>query len=61
VAKGEDILKREGVVFKYVPLSYYPSSLQKVMEQYPQLLRLKKGNSFTDLYYSLRRVIKGNY
>jgi beta-1,4-mannosyl-glycoprotein beta-1,4-N-acetylglucosaminyltransferase len=61
VAKGEDILKRDGVVFKYVPLSYYPSSLQKVMEQYPQLLRLKKGNPFTDLYYSLRRVIKGNY
>lgn len=61
VAKGEDILKRDGVIFKYVPLSYYPAALQQVMKQYPALLRLKKANFFTDLYYTLRKILKGNY
>lgn len=61
VSKGEDILKREGVVFKYVPLSFYPAALQNVMKQYPGLLRLKKKTLFTDFYYTVRRIVKGNY
>ena len=61
MAKGEDILKREGIVFKYVPLSFYPASLQTVMKQYPGLLHAKKRNLFADLYYFLRRIVKGNY
>lgn len=61
VSKGEDILKREGVVFKYVPLSYYPKALQKIMKQYPGFLHLKKSNALTDLYYTVRRITKGNY
>lgn len=61
VLKGEDILKREGVVFKYVPLSYYPAALQKVMKQYPGFLQMKKSNPLTDLYYTVRRITKGNY
>lgn len=61
VSKGEDILKREDVIFKYVPLSYYPVALQKVMKQYPGFLHLKKSNPLTDLYYTARRITKGNY
>ena len=61
IAKGEDILKREGIIFKYVPLSFYPATLQKVMKQYPSLLHVKKKNLFVGLYYLLRRLIKGNY
>ncbi|MBL7723359.1 MAG: hypothetical protein JNK27_04380 [Chitinophagaceae bacterium] len=61
VSKGEDILKREGVIFKYVPLSYYPVALQKVMKQYPGFLHLKKSNPLTDLYYTMRRITKNNY
>jgi beta-1,4-mannosyl-glycoprotein beta-1,4-N-acetylglucosaminyltransferase len=61
IAKGEDIMKREGIIFKYVPLSFYPAALQKVMKQYPGLLHVKKKNLFADLYYLLRRIVKGNY
>lgn len=61
IAKGEDILKREGVRFKYVPLSFYPTELQSVMKQYPGLLHLPASNPFNDFYYSLRRIVKGNY
>lgn len=59
--KGEDILKRDGVMFRYVPLSYYPSSLQKVMKEYPALLYLPKAGPFNDLYYTIRRITKGQY
>ncbi len=61
LSKGEDILKREGVSFRYVPLSYYPAALQKVMKQYPALVHLQKTNLLTDLYYTGRRIIKGGY
>jgi beta-1,4-mannosyl-glycoprotein beta-1,4-N-acetylglucosaminyltransferase len=61
VAKRKDILKREGIIFKYVPLSYYPAVLQKVMKQYPVFLHLKKKNLFADFYYTLRRIKKGKY
>ncbi|MFN8291641.1 MAG: hypothetical protein U0U70_15395 [Chitinophagaceae bacterium] len=59
--KGEDILKRDGVAFKYVPLSYYPSRLQKIMRGYPELLHLPGKNLFRDLYYAARRITKGQY
>lgn len=61
VAKGEDILKRDGVVFKYVPLSYYPAALQNIMKQYPGLFRPTGTNLLTNFYYTLRRITKGNY
>jgi beta-1,4-mannosyl-glycoprotein beta-1,4-N-acetylglucosaminyltransferase len=61
VSRGKDILKREGIMFTYVPLSYYPAALQKVMKQYPGFLHLKKNNLVTDLYYTLRRIKKGTY
>ena len=61
IVKGEDILKREGVRFKYVPLSFYPKELQSVMKQYPALLHLPASNPFNDFYYSMRRIVKGNY
>ena len=61
IRKGADILKREGVFFKFVPLSYYPVKLQKIMNQYPTLLFLKNKNPFAALYYTIRRIIKGNF
>ncbi len=61
VTKRKDILKREGIIFKYVPLSYYPAALQKVMKQYPGFLHLKKKNLFTDFYNTMRRIKKGKY
>jgi beta-1,4-mannosyl-glycoprotein beta-1,4-N-acetylglucosaminyltransferase len=61
VKAGKDILKREGIIFKYVPLSYYPVALQKVMKQYPGLLHAEKKNIFVDLYFTLRRIKKGKY
>jgi beta-1,4-mannosyl-glycoprotein beta-1,4-N-acetylglucosaminyltransferase len=61
ISQGKDVLKRDGIQFKYVPLSYYPVALQKVMKQYPYLLRSKKSNLFIDLYYILRRIKKGRY
>jgi beta-1,4-mannosyl-glycoprotein beta-1,4-N-acetylglucosaminyltransferase len=59
--KGEDILKREGVNFRYLPLSYYPAALQKVMREYPALLNLPKDSFFINFYYTLRRLAKGNF
>jgi beta-1,4-mannosyl-glycoprotein beta-1,4-N-acetylglucosaminyltransferase len=61
VTTRKDILKREGVIFKYVPLSYYPVALQKVMKQYPGFLHLKKKNLLVDFYYIMRRIKKGKY
>ncbi len=61
VAGRKDILKREDTFFKYVPLSYYPVVLQKVMKQYPHLVHAEKKNLFADLYYTLRRIKKGMY
>ncbi len=61
VAKRKDILKREDIIFKYVPLSYYPAALQKVMKQYPGFLHFKKKNLVADLYYTLRRIKKAKY
>ncbi len=61
VAAGADILKREGISFRYLPLSYYPVALQKVMREYPALLHKAKSNPLIDLYYTIRRIIKRNY
>ncbi len=61
IRKGADILKREGMFFKFVPLSYYPVKLQKIMKQYPKLLFLQNKNPFVALYYTVRRIIKGNF
>jgi beta-1,4-mannosyl-glycoprotein beta-1,4-N-acetylglucosaminyltransferase len=61
VLNGKDILKRDGIKFKYVPLSYYPVALQEVMKQFPHLLHLKNRSLLTDLYYVLRRIKKGRY
>lgn len=61
VSSGADILKREGITFRYVPLSYYPHALQQVMKQYPALLHPAKNNPMIDLYYIVRRIIKRNY
>ena len=61
ISKGGDILKRDGIVFKYVPLSFYPVGLQKVMKEYPGLLHLKKSDLLTDSFYTLKRMLKGNY
>jgi beta-1,4-mannosyl-glycoprotein beta-1,4-N-acetylglucosaminyltransferase len=59
--KGEDILKREGVSFRYVPLSYYPTKLQQVIKQYPDLLYPVKTNAFSDCFFTVRRIVKGNF
>ncbi len=61
IVNGEDILNRDGVVFRYLPLSFYPVALQKVIKQYPALIYLNKRNLITDIYYTVKRVIKSNY
>jgi beta-1,4-mannosyl-glycoprotein beta-1,4-N-acetylglucosaminyltransferase len=61
VSTGKDVLKRDGIQLKYMPLSYYPVALQDVMKQYPHLLHLKNRNLLIDLYYILRRIKKGRY
>jgi beta-1,4-mannosyl-glycoprotein beta-1,4-N-acetylglucosaminyltransferase len=58
---GKDILKREGVQFKFMPISYYPKKIQQVMKAFPSLLYLPAKNYLTDLYYTLRRIYKNNY
>lgn len=59
--KGEDILRREGIRFQYLPLSYYPHSLQRIMRQFPSLLNLPEKHWWQDAYYAARRLIKGTY
>jgi beta-1,4-mannosyl-glycoprotein beta-1,4-N-acetylglucosaminyltransferase len=61
ILKGEDILKREGVSFRYVPLSYYPVNLQKIMKEYPGLLYPKKKTFLTDCFFTVRRIVKGTF
>jgi beta-1,4-mannosyl-glycoprotein beta-1,4-N-acetylglucosaminyltransferase len=58
---GKDILKREGVQFEFLPLSFYPKRLQKVMKLFPALLHLPERNIFSDIYYTMRRISKNNY
>ena len=61
LGKGEDILKREGVHFKYLPLSYYPLALQQMMKAYPQLLHLPPTRFFSNIFYTCRRIWKAQY
>ena len=61
LAKGEDIFKRKGVAFNYMPLSYYPAELQKLMKQYPALLNLPESNPLNDGYYAMRRIFKAQW
>jgi beta-1,4-mannosyl-glycoprotein beta-1,4-N-acetylglucosaminyltransferase len=61
LSKGEDILKRDGVRFQYLPLSYYPIALQQVMKAYPQLLHLPPANFFSNIFYTFRRISKAQY
>lgn len=61
IMRGEDVLKRKGVAFKLFPLSYYPAKLQEAMKQYPGLLLLKKNNFVKNIYYILRRIVKGKF
>ena len=60
IKEGKDVLKREGVVFKYMPLSYYPARLQKYMKMFTSFIQLTKANFFTNLFYFIRRILKGN-
>lgn len=59
ILNGNDVLKRKGVFFKCIPLSYYPARLQYFMKMYPGFLQLKKTNPLKDLYYFIRRIKKG--
>ena len=61
LSKGEDILKREGISFRYFPMSYYPAKLQRVMKQYPNLLYPVKKNFFSDCFFTARRIVQGNF
>lgn len=61
INRGKDILKRKGIRFKLMPLSYYPSKLQKLMRMYPLYLKQVKFNPFRNIYYTLRRFLKAGY
>jgi len=58
IRQGEDIFKRKGVAFRFMPLSYYPAGLQVLMKQYPSLLKLPGSNVLLDGYYAIRRLVK---
>ncbi len=60
ILKGTDVLKRKGLIFKFMPLSYYPSLIQKFMKMYPGFLHLNKVNPVKDLFYFFRRIKKGS-
>jgi beta-1,4-mannosyl-glycoprotein beta-1,4-N-acetylglucosaminyltransferase len=53
--EGKDILKREDVSFQFVPLSFYPSSVQKVIKEYPSFVYQKKFS----LPEKIRFAVKG--
>jgi beta-1,4-mannosyl-glycoprotein beta-1,4-N-acetylglucosaminyltransferase len=61
ILKGEDILKRKGVSFKLMPLSYYPARLQRMMRNYPQFIKKVKYSPVQNFYYILRRMLKARY
>lgn len=60
IMNGKDVLKREGLIFKLMPLSYYPARLQRFMKMYPQFILPKKSGFFKDCFYFMRRLSKGN-
>lgn len=37
--KGQDVLKRKNVAYKFVPLDYYPTHVAELMKQYPQFIK----------------------
>lgn len=59
ILKGTDVLKRKGVIFKFLPLSYYPFQLQKFMKMYPLFIHHEKPNFFKNLFFLTRRIVKG--
>ncbi len=59
ILTGTDVLKRKGIIFKFMPLSYYPVRLQKYMKMYPGFLHLIRVNPLKDLFYFIRRIKKG--
>lgn len=61
ISKGEDVLKRKGVKFKFFPFSYYPEKLQKLMRDYPGFIQKVNENVAVKLYYTIRRLLKGSY
>jgi beta-1,4-mannosyl-glycoprotein beta-1,4-N-acetylglucosaminyltransferase len=37
--KGQDVLKRKNVKYRFVPLRKYPHRIRVIMKQYPQFLK----------------------
>lgn len=58
ILKGTDVLKRKGVFFKFMPLSFYPFRLQHFMKMYPGFLHPDKTNALKDIFYFIRRIKK---
>lgn len=53
--KGEDILKRPGVSFRFVPLSYYPAYLRRLMLQYPAFIHQQKKDTLVQkIFYAVK-------
>lgn len=61
IKEGKDVLKRDGVIFRFMPLSYYPVCMQKLMKGYPQFLNIKPAGFLTNLYFTGRRVLKRRF
>ena len=60
ILNGTDVLKRKGIVIKFMPLSYYPAHLQKFMKMYPAFVHDTGSTLFKNLFYLIRRFKKGN-
>ena len=57
ISRGEDIFKREGVVFKFVSPYYYPDRLRKLMLQYPAFLHITtKESAINKTMYAVKRL-----
>lgn len=57
--EGKDIFDRPGISYKFYPLVYYPGHLRKIMQQYPQLLHLKRKDSLWDkLYFGIKNLFR---
>ncbi|MBL0181106.1 MAG: hypothetical protein IPP96_01985 [Chitinophagaceae bacterium] len=61
ILKGTDVLKRKGVFFKFMPLSFYPFRLQHFMKMYPGFLHPDKTNALKDIFYFIRRIKKRSF
>jgi beta-1,4-mannosyl-glycoprotein beta-1,4-N-acetylglucosaminyltransferase len=56
--KGEDIFRRPGVSYEFVPLEFYPPMLRKLMLTYPRFIHPKKSTLPKRIAYATKRFFQ---